>query len=229
MGERTLRVVQVSFFLDPLRTPAQMLDAWSALTLTAEAAAGAGCDVHVVQAAREDETVLREGVTYHFVAERAPSRLRRRAGRWASPITTRVIRQVADLEPDVVHVHGLSYPRNVARLIDGVPAIPVLLQDHADRPPPAWRVRGYRETYRRVAGVMFTAAEQVQPFFEADALPPGPEVFEVIESTSRFRSGPQQPARISTGLHGDPCFLWLGRLDANKDPVTVLRAFSQAA
>ena len=44
-----------------------------------------------------------------------------------------------------------------------------------------------------------------------------------------FTPGNMAEARAATGLHGDPCLLWLGRLDANKDPLTVLDAFALAA
>ena len=57
----------------------------------------------------------------------------------------------------------------------------------------------------------------------------GLPVFEVLESTSRFTPGDAALARARTGLAGDPCFLWVGRLDDNKDPFTVLEAFSRAA
>ncbi len=36
-------------------------------------------------------------------------------------------------------------------------------------------------------------------------------------------------ARAQTGLHGDPCVLWVGHLNRNKDPLTVLDGISQAA
>jgi glycosyltransferase involved in cell wall biosynthesis len=35
-------------------------------------------------------------------------------------------------------------------------------------------------------------------------------------------------ARAISGIHGVPALLWVGRLDANKDPLTVLDAFEQS-
>src|SRR5690606_38499690 len=43
-----------------------------------------------------------------------------------------------------------------------------------------------------------------------------------------FSPGDAYEARIETGISGEPCFLWLGHLDANKDPLTVLDAFAAA-
>jgi glycosyltransferase involved in cell wall biosynthesis len=54
-------------------------------------------------------------------------------------------------------------------------------------------------------------------------------ILELLESSSRFTTGDRGEARRRTGLHGEPCLLWLGNLDANKDPLTVLRALEAAA
>jgi glycosyltransferase involved in cell wall biosynthesis len=225
-----MRVVQVSCFVDPeRRTPADMLDAWTGLTTQAEAAAGAGLDVRVVQAAGVDLTILRGDVHYHFVRARAASLMRRRLGRWASPVTPSVIDAVVRLAPDVVHLHGLSFPRHTAHLVERLGGVPVVAQDHADRPPPSWRLGAYRKQMAGVRGVLFTARAQAEPFFAGGALRPGLPVFEVLESTSRFTPAPTEMIRLLTGVDGDPFLLWVGRLDANKDPLTVLEALSRAA
>lgn len=75
----------------------------------------------------------------------------------------------------------------------------------------------------------FTSAEQARPFFQSGLLRPTIPVFEVLESSTWFRPLDRRAARASTGLHGDPCALWIGRLDANKDPLTVLDAVQAAA
>ena len=49
-------------------------------------------------------------------------------------------------------------------------------------------------------------------------------MFEVIEGSTSFTPGDQAKARAKCGLFGDPCLLWVGRLDENKDPLTVLDA-----
>jgi glycosyltransferase involved in cell wall biosynthesis len=54
-------------------------------------------------------------------------------------------------------------------------------------------------------------------------------VYEVPESTSRFEPGERDQARRAAGVTGDPLVLWVGHLDANKDPLTVLDGVSQAA
>ncbi|MGH8230842.1 MAG: glycosyltransferase family 4 protein, partial [Steroidobacteraceae bacterium] len=52
--------------------------------------------------------------------------------------------------------------------------------------------------------------------------------YEVPEGTCHFIPGDQDQARTATGLHGDPCVLWVGHLNENKDPLTVLDGVSAA-
>ena len=53
-------------------------------------------------------------------------------------------------------------------------------------------------------------------------------VFEIPASTSSFTPGDQAAARKTTGIYGDPAILWVGHLNANKDPLTVLDGVSKA-
>lgn len=51
----------------------------------------------------------------------------------------------------------------------------------------------------------------------------------VLEASTHLRAVPQDAARVQTGVSGDPALLWVGRLDANKSPLTVLAGVERAA
>jgi glycosyltransferase involved in cell wall biosynthesis len=222
-----MRVLHVGCLLDPhARRAEALLEAWPTLGAVAEAVAGAGAEVVVLHAAHRDEVVERGGVTYHFVAE---SPLARVPGTRTSAgvLPFRLLRAAAALRPDVVHLHGLAFPihaRALARL-----GRPLLVQDHADRPPARGRVPVHRWGFARVAATAFTAREQAAPFHAAGLLPASARIFEIPESSSRFSPGDQAAARAATGVHGEPALLWVGRLDGNKDPLTILDALARAA
>jgi len=225
-----VRVAQVSCFVDPLgREPGALLDAWPTLRLVAAAAARAGADVTVIQAAGRDFEAERDGVAFTFVREPAPSAVRRRLGPWSWRPPGRLAQRVAAARPDVLHVHGLGFARQAGRLAHPLPGIPLLAQDHADHPPQPWKRRWLRAGFRRMTAVAFTAEEQAAPFREAGLLRPPTRVFTVPESSSTFVPGDAAAARAATGIDGDPCLLWLGRLDDNKDPLTVLEALALTA
>ena len=212
MSGSQLHVVQVGFYVDPQRRePAQLLEAWPTLVDVAEAAQEGGMRVSVVQAGRRAQTLSRNGVRYHFFA----------AGADAPAL-------IGSLDPDVIHVHGLHFPREVLRLAAHVPDVPILLQDHASRPPRLWRRALHRRAFAAAAGGAFCAKAQSWPFEQARLLDGRTSVHAIPESTSRFIPGARDEARARTGLGGNPCLLWVGSLSPRKDPLTVLEGVSRA-
>ncbi len=211
-----MRVVQVSFHTDGQRRDAEsLLLAWPTLPAVAACAARAGVDVAVVQAAHRDERVERDGVTYHFVRDDG----RRRS---------RVIDRVAKLSPDVVHAQGFHHGMALRQLTRSLAGIPVLVQDHANAPPGGWRRPAWRWALRSIGGTAFTLREQASPWVDAGLVSSALPIFEVLEGSSDFSPGDRDEARAITGIYGNPCLLWTGRLMPNKDPLMMLDAVERA-
>jgi glycosyltransferase involved in cell wall biosynthesis len=216
-----LHVVQISFFNDPARrAPLQLLDAWPTLVDVADAASRSGIRVSVLQACPHTERLVRAGVHYYFQPfGDAP------APGGSNNALRELLRQLA---PDVLHVHGLGFPRHVLLLSALAPGVPIILQDHADQPPRFWRRALWRRGMARAAGLAFCALPQASAFSAAGLLHPATQLYEIPESTSRFVPGDRRRARAATGVEGEPAVLWVGHLDNNKDPLTVLSGISAA-
>jgi glycosyltransferase involved in cell wall biosynthesis len=123
-------------------------------------------------------------------------------------------------------VNGLGFPFHTWALC--ALGIPVLVQDHGDNPRS--RLRGLKRWgLAGAAGFAFTSNEQAAPFFSNRLIKPETPVFSIPESSTHFRDGDIEQARRLTGVHGKPAVLWAGHLDDNKDPITILEAFSRAA
>ena len=225
-----MRVVQVSFHADrDRREPEALLAAWPTLSGVAAGASRAGVEVIVVQAAHKRQSLERDGVTYHFVADDRTTTSR---VPWSTIIRRRssqFLERVLSLRPDVVHVHGLAYHVAVRQLGKALNGTPLLVQDHGSVAPHGWRTRAWRWAYRDVDGLAFTSRQQASPFFEARVFPAGLPVFEVLGGSSSFTAGDRHAARARTGMSGDPCFIWSSHLAAGKDPFTMLEAFELAA
>jgi glycosyltransferase involved in cell wall biosynthesis len=221
MPRRLLHVVQIGFFQDSAgRSPAELLEAWPSLVDVAEAASCSGVRVSVVQASSGSEILPRNGVLYHFVPFGDP----------ASRHGQAALRELTGrLAPDIFHVHGLHFPHQVASLAAAEPNVPIVLQDHASKPPPPWRRRTWRQGMSAAAGIAFCALEQAQPFIKAGVVDRATQLYQIPESTSRFSPGAREEARRITAVEGDPAVLWVGHLDANKDPLTVLEGVAAAA
>ncbi len=217
--KRRLHVAQIGFFEDPhRRPPRELLGSWTTLGDVAEAVCRCGIEVSVVQAAAYEERLESSGVHYYF----AP------VGRGAARPRRALAALLRALAPDVLHVHGLDFPRAVLTLTRLAPETPIVLQDHASRPPPPWRRRLWRRSMGAAAAVAFCAADQAQPFARAGLLRAPTRVYEIPESTTRFTAGDREEARRVTGIEGEPAVLWVGHLDGNKDPLTVLAGVSAA-
>ncbi|HEX4158539.1 MAG TPA: glycosyltransferase family 4 protein [Rhizomicrobium sp.] len=206
---------------DRLRRPAaDLLDGWPTLGSIAEAVRKAGAEVTVVLSSHRDAVCEREGVTYRFVAER-----------WSggSAVTAYAIPRLAHLvralRPDVVHMNGFGFPFHTRALC--AQGAPVLVQHHADNPDGRMRALK-RWGLAKISAAAFTSSEQAQAFFARAYFRQSLPVFEIPESSTLFHDGDIADARRATGVFGDPAVLWVGHLNANKDPLTVLDGFARA-
>jgi glycosyltransferase involved in cell wall biosynthesis len=216
-----LHVAQISFYLDrERRDPERLLIEWPSLVDIAEAAHSADMRVSVVQAAARSTYVNRRGVQYYFLAPQN--------GAASIASGDGLSTMLEQLRPDVIHVHGLGFPKEVLALRRIAPHLPVLLQDHAGNVPRIWRRLVWRRALSTVAAVAFCARAQARPFVNARLLPATMPIHEIPESTSRFTPGDKAGARRNTGVHGNPCVLWVGHLNDNKDPLTVLDGIARA-
>lgn len=219
-----MRIAHVSYFFDrEIRTPDDLLDRYETLTGVAEGIVAAGADVQVVQRFHTDARVDRNGIEYRFVRGHCLH-----PGSLLDP-ATRVNQAVAAVSPDVVHAHGLPFARQAARLRRFLPLTPLLIQDHANRPPShTVAVSSLRRAFESIQMVTFTSVEQATPWVERGIIGGNTIVGELMEGSSHFRPLDRVIARRNTGLDGDPLCLWVGRMDPNKDPLTALEGFSRA-
>jgi len=221
MPHTSLNVAQISFFNDPAgRLPEELLIAWPSLVDVADAVCEAGGRVAVVQACAHAQHLVQKGVHYFFLPlGRVPS------ADWHASLG-KLLRVLA---PDVCHVHGLDFHPEVLALAALAPRIPIVLQDHASRAPRLWRRPMWRRGMSVASGITFCSLEQARPFVDAALVDSKTELYAIPESTSRFSPGDQAQARRLTSITGDPAVLWVGHLDVNKDPLTVLRGIRDAA
>jgi glycosyltransferase involved in cell wall biosynthesis len=212
-----MHVAQINFLPAPANfAAADVFEQWPTLADVAEATASAGTRVSVIQLAARPERVLRNGIDYRFVALPGVQRTRRLAD------------VLDELRPEVLHVHSLGFAADAFALARWLPQLPIVIQDHAGRPPHRWRRPWWRRWYAAAAGIAFTATEMAQPFTRAGLFAPRTRLFSIPESSSRFTPGDRARARVETGLRGDPCVLWVGHLNSNKDPLAVLDGVAQA-
>src|SRR5262245_26328953 len=212
-----MNVVQLNYAFDKALTdPDALLDRYRPLNGLSAALAAAGADrTTVVQRFHRDARITRNGIEYQFCR---PSR---------------VHRTVADAHPDVVHVNGLdfaAYTWVLRRWLDR--SVAIVVQDHGGGVPTGRRARLGRGIRRRMSaaadGFFFVASEQSEAWRHAGILPMSCRVYEVMEASTTFRPMPREEARAVSGIDGEPAGLWVGRLSANQDPLTVVDGFERS-
>jgi glycosyltransferase involved in cell wall biosynthesis len=217
-----VHAVQINFLPPPRDlAAAEVFQHWPSLLDIPEAVSSSGVRVSVVQAATHYEWTRHGGINYHFTNISGVTSIADRGHHFASLLN--------GIKADVLHVHSLGFAEQAFAIAHYLPRLPILFQDHADRPPRWWRLLPWRRWYACAAGVAFTTAELAYPFTQARLFRPDMRVFSIPESSSRFQPGDRVQARAETGLYGNPCVLWVGHLNAGKDPLTVLDGIAQAS
>jgi glycosyltransferase involved in cell wall biosynthesis len=207
-----LKVVQVNYtYHRGLADPEALVDCYTTLTGWSDAVAAAGAVVTSVQRFHRAARIVRNGVEYVFCRSRD------------------IQRTVNALDPDVVHVNGLVFPARTWLLRKMLPAAAAIaVQDHGSMPPGSrLGAARLRAGLRAADGFLFASMAQANPWRRAGLIAADQQVFEVMEASTSIRPIARGEARRATNLSGDPALLWVGRLNANKDPLTVLDGFER--
>jgi len=160
----------------------------------------------------------KNNVQYHFLNYRQKR----------SFVPFRLHRFIKKLKPDIVIVHGLHVPLQILQLGLQLHAdVKILAQNHAEKP-----FHGYRKFVQKLAdkcisAYIFTSVEMGQEWVTQDIISNKNKVWGIMEASSFFKASDMQAAKQKTKVNGDPVFLFVGGLDKNKDPETVVKAFLQ--
>jgi glycosyltransferase involved in cell wall biosynthesis len=200
-------------------TPQATLDRFRSLTGWAEAIQSAGAvDVHVFQRFHQAADIDHGGVKYHFVADG----LRPRPRTWDG--VNALGTAAAAALPDVVHINGLDQPRLTRGLRRRLPSSAIVLQDHGGFDPmvqPLWRVAWMRRGLMKADALLVATQGHKDIFIASGLVPAELQVRDVMEASTGLRA-----RNDSTGRDG-LTLLFVGRLNRNKDPLTVLDAFNR--
>jgi glycosyltransferase involved in cell wall biosynthesis len=139
-------------------------------------------------------------------------------------------RYVRSLFPDVIIVHGLHFSLQLMQLRMFVGSKPIIyVQHHAERPLKSFRKVIQKLNDRFVRGYFFCSSEIGKEWANQKLIKGLSKIHEVMEVSSTFLPIPKQSARKQLGLSSEKIYLWVGRLDKNKDPETLVNAFTAFA
>lgn len=162
----------------------------------------------------------KDGVEYHF--------LKRNWIHFLYPVG--IHRYVQQLKPDIVVVHGLHFSWQLLWLRwQTGDDVKIIVQHHAERP-----LRHYKRVLQKlidryISAYFFTSRDQAVPWVKEKQIKSLDKVVEIMEVPSVFNAIDRSDAMLRTTVKGSGNYLWVGRLDTNKDPVTLVKAFIRFA
>jgi glycosyltransferase involved in cell wall biosynthesis len=134
---------------------------------------------------------------------------------------------IRSLKPDAVFVNGFIFPLQILQLRKVIGANTRLIVLHrAEKPYKGIKGWLQRKADGAVDAYLFSSMDFANDWKQTIAIN---KIHEVIQGSSVFSMEDREAARQATGVTGEPAFLWVGRLDANKDPLTILKAFAKYA
>ena len=139
-------------------------------------------------------------------------------------------RFVRSLAPDVVVVSSFLFPLQVIqlRLCLGK-KIKIIVQHHAERPYTGIKKFLQRQASRFIDAYIFASYEIGADWAKRGNLINEKKIHEIVGGTSVFYPIEKSTAKQKTEVEGSIVFLWAGRFNANKDPLTVIKAFLKFA
>lgn len=171
-------------------------------------------DVISIERINYKGTYQQNGVQYNFIQHN---------GKLAF-FPFRMHRLIRKLQPDVVLVHGFIFPAQIIQLRWAIgKQTKIIVQNHAEKPTRGIRTFLQRKADRYINSYLFTSKEMGREWVEKGIIKSNEKIAEIMEVSSSFTANEKNER--NTLEFTTLFFLWVGRLNANKDPLTVVKAF----
>jgi glycosyltransferase involved in cell wall biosynthesis len=212
-----MRIVFASYAYTPeFSDPAKWLERISIFTGTLSALAKEN-DVHSIQLINFKGLYPLDGVDYHF--KKYNNIILR-----FFPLKLNLY--LKNLQPDVIVMQGLHCPLRIIqlRLLLGT-RVKIILQHRSEKP-----FKGYNKIFqqmadRYVSAYLFGSKVIGMDWIKLGNLKTAKKIYEVAGLSSRFYPLEKKTARQWASVSGHPVYLWAGRLNNNKNPLTVIDGF----
>ena len=173
--------------------------------------------VESIEQINYDGKLERKGVTYHF--------LNFRKKKLYFPF--KLHSYLRNLNPDIVFVNGFIFPFQIIQLRRALgQKVKIIVLHRAEKPFGGFKRYLQKIADKSVDAYLFVSAEFGDEWISKGIIKRKEKIHEVIQASSSFHVGDRIIAKKLLGIEGYPVFLWVGRLDENKDPLTVIKAFT---
>ncbi|MGN6295745.1 MAG: glycosyltransferase family 4 protein [Ginsengibacter sp.] len=145
---------------------------------------------------------------------------------WYIPFKTH--RFIKKQQPDIVLIQGLIFPLQLIALRFQLnERTKIIVQHHGEKPFGGIKKMFQKIADRYVSFYLFTSVENAEHFIKNKVISAKNRCIEILESSTFYTQRNKLQCRQELCLNNSPIFLWVGRLNLNKDPFTVLSAFEK--
>jgi glycosyltransferase involved in cell wall biosynthesis len=133
-------------------------------------------------------------------------------------------------EPDIVLIQGLVFPLQLIALKFQLgKRTKIIVQHHGEKP-----FAGIKKIFQKIADryvclYLFTSVENAEEFIKNKIISGKNKCIEILEASTFYTQRNKVQCKNELCLSKTPIFLWVGRLNLNKDPFTVLNGFEKYA
>jgi glycosyltransferase involved in cell wall biosynthesis len=138
-------------------------------------------------------------------------------------------RHIRRAAPEVIMIHGFTFPIQLLMLRALKPKkTKLIIQHHAEKPFTHPLKHWFQKiAYSKADAFLFASNSLAKPYLATGIIKNTDQVHEVMEGSTLFKPIDKKEARATLAIPDDLVFLWVGRLDSNKDPLTVLKAMDR--
>src|SRR5215211_724124 len=225
-----MKILHVVFSYDAdLLTEEELLKRHYTVTGCTEALQRKGVEVCVMNRFAKEIRFQKNNVRYFLFKDRLPGHVKA----WHFPL--KFLINIRRSDADLVHLHNLTLSLQTLLLRLLIKKNTAIIVQHHGGTSPTGIKRLFHRLLNRVAdGYFFATTKQGMEWFNGKY--PSHKMMPVMEGATFFnyedrddakeiKCFDRSVARRKTGMSGSPVFLWVGRLDPNKDPLTVLAGF----
>jgi glycosyltransferase involved in cell wall biosynthesis len=174
--------------------------------------------VQSIEQINYDGRLTQNGVTYHFLNFKKKKL-------W---FPGKLHRYIKNLKPDILFVNGFIFPVQIMQLRKILGRkVKIIVLHRAEKPFTGIKAYLQKLADRSVDAYLFASDEFGEEWIKKGIIQSRKKIHEAMQSSSTFHIEDKTAAKNKLNIHCDRFFLWVGRLNSNKDPLTVIKAFKK--
>ena len=214
-----MKVTFVNYYYDKDIPIDKYLNKYPTINGWCRALSDLGLEVRVYHRFNTNHSFKRDGVEYFLVKEDLRNGLK-----WYQTLSD-FHKKIGECKHDIIHVNSFNYTYQACLLKSKCTQSKVVIQHHAENPRNPVKRFLTRYFSSSLDGFIFSSSETYNEWLNEKIIVSSKKFSEIMEGSSNFIYKSRDENRAKTGLAGKPVFLWVGRLNENKDPLTVLSGF----